>query len=57
MTSLLEKDAEFRWTNAQQAAFDKLKKRLTTVPVLTLPDQQKKFIVIVMLAGMVWDVF
>ncbi|WVZ76682.1 hypothetical protein U9M48_024635 [Paspalum notatum var. saurae] len=45
MTFLLEKDAEFRWTNAQQAAFDELKKRLTTAPVLTLPDQQKKFIV------------
>ncbi|WVZ89829.1 hypothetical protein U9M48_036185 [Paspalum notatum var. saurae] len=45
MTSLLEKDAEFRWTNAQQAAFDELKKRLTTAPVLTLADQQKKFIV------------
>ncbi|WVZ70527.1 hypothetical protein U9M48_019187 [Paspalum notatum var. saurae] len=45
MTSLLEKDAEFRWTNAQQAAFDELKKRLTTAPMLTLPDQQKKFIV------------
>ncbi|WVZ96993.1 hypothetical protein U9M48_042564 [Paspalum notatum var. saurae] len=45
MTSLLEKDAEFRWINAQQAAYDELKKRLITVPVLTLPDQQKKFIV------------
>ncbi|WVZ58910.1 hypothetical protein U9M48_009129 [Paspalum notatum var. saurae] len=45
MTFVLEKDAEFRWTNAQQAAFDELKKRLTTAPVLTLPDQQKKFIV------------
>ncbi|WVZ97229.1 hypothetical protein U9M48_042779 [Paspalum notatum var. saurae] len=45
MTSLLDKDIEFRWTNAQQAAFDELKKRLTTAPVLTLPDQQKKFIV------------
>ncbi|WVZ70959.1 hypothetical protein U9M48_019588 [Paspalum notatum var. saurae] len=45
MTSLLEKDAEFRWTNVQQAAFDELKKRLTTASVLTLPDQQKKFIV------------
>ncbi|WVZ75502.1 LOW QUALITY PROTEIN: hypothetical protein U9M48_023548 [Paspalum notatum var. saurae] len=45
MTSLLEKDAEFRWIDAQQAAFDELKKRLTTAPVLTLPDQQKKFIV------------
>ncbi|WVZ52658.1 hypothetical protein U9M48_003697 [Paspalum notatum var. saurae] len=45
MTSPLEKDAEFRWTNAQQAGFDELKKKLTTTPVLTLPDQQKKFIV------------
>ncbi|WVZ51991.1 hypothetical protein U9M48_003087 [Paspalum notatum var. saurae] len=45
ITSLLEKDAKFRWTNAQQATFDELKKRLTTAPVLTLPDQQKKFIV------------
>ncbi|WVZ88993.1 hypothetical protein U9M48_035458 [Paspalum notatum var. saurae] len=45
MTSLLEKDVEFKWTNAQQAAFDELKKRLTIAPVLTLPDQQKKFIV------------
>ncbi|WVZ70563.1 hypothetical protein U9M48_019222 [Paspalum notatum var. saurae] len=46
MTFLLEKDAEFRWTDAQQAAFDELKKRLTIAPVLTLPDLlQKKFIV------------
>ncbi|WVZ52947.1 hypothetical protein U9M48_003945 [Paspalum notatum var. saurae] len=45
MTFLLEKDAEFRWTDAQQAAFDELKKRLTIAPVLTLRDQQKKFIV------------
>ncbi|WVZ63483.1 LOW QUALITY PROTEIN: hypothetical protein U9M48_013110, partial [Paspalum notatum var. saurae] len=45
MTSLLKKDAEFRWTIAQKVAFDELKKRLTTAPVLALPDQQKKFIV------------
>ncbi|WVZ84968.1 hypothetical protein U9M48_031933 [Paspalum notatum var. saurae] len=45
MTSLLEKDVEFRWTSAQQAVFDELKNRLTTAPVLTLPDQQKKFII------------
>ncbi|WVZ80989.1 hypothetical protein U9M48_028418 [Paspalum notatum var. saurae] len=45
MTSLLEKDVEFKWTDAQQAGFNELKKRLTTAPVLTLPDQQRKFIV------------
>ena len=39
MTSLMEKDAEFRWTDAQQAAFDELKMRLNIAPVLTLPDQ------------------
>ncbi|WVZ70892.1 hypothetical protein U9M48_019521 [Paspalum notatum var. saurae] len=45
MTSLLEKDAVFKWTADRQAAFDELKRRLTTAPVLTLPDQQKKFTV------------
>ncbi|WVZ98042.1 hypothetical protein U9M48_043525 [Paspalum notatum var. saurae] len=45
MTSLLEKDVEFKWTADRQAAFDELKKRLTTALVLTLPDLQKKFIV------------
>ncbi|WVZ97722.1 hypothetical protein U9M48_043236 [Paspalum notatum var. saurae] len=43
MTSLLEKDAEFKWTAERQATFDELKKRLTTTPLLSLPDQQKKF--------------
>ncbi|WVZ89607.1 hypothetical protein U9M48_035986 [Paspalum notatum var. saurae] len=45
MTSLLENDAECRWTRVQQAAFDELKKRLTIAPALTLPNQQKKIII------------
>ncbi|WVZ52573.1 hypothetical protein U9M48_003621 [Paspalum notatum var. saurae] len=45
MTSLLEKDAAFKWTAERQAVFDELKRRLTTAPILTLPDQQKKFTV------------
>ncbi|WVZ76068.1 LOW QUALITY PROTEIN: hypothetical protein U9M48_024070 [Paspalum notatum var. saurae] len=32
MTSLLEKDATFKWTADRQAAFDEFKKRLTTAP-------------------------
>ncbi|WVZ54060.1 hypothetical protein U9M48_004925, partial [Paspalum notatum var. saurae] len=45
MTSLLEKNAEFIWNKDRQASFDELKKRLTTAPVLTLPDPTKSFTV------------
>ncbi|WVZ69531.1 hypothetical protein U9M48_018304 [Paspalum notatum var. saurae] len=45
MTSLLEKAVPFIWTKERQAAFDELKKRLTTAPVLTLPDLTKSFTV------------
>ncbi|WVZ76698.1 hypothetical protein U9M48_024651 [Paspalum notatum var. saurae] len=45
MTSLLEKGVPFNWTKKRQAAFDELKKRLTTAPVLTLPDLTKSFTV------------
>ena len=45
LTSLLEKDAKFEWTEARQAAFDELKKWLTTSPVLVVPDPEKRFIV------------
>ncbi|WVZ97800.1 LOW QUALITY PROTEIN: hypothetical protein U9M48_043312 [Paspalum notatum var. saurae] len=45
MTSLLEKGVTFIWTKERQAAFDELKKRLTTAPVLTLLDLTKSFTV------------
>ena len=45
LTSLLEKNVAFIWTDERQRAFDELKKRLTTAPVLTLPDQTKRFTV------------
>ncbi|WVZ75795.1 hypothetical protein U9M48_023826 [Paspalum notatum var. saurae] len=45
MTSLLEKGVPFIWTKERQAAFEELKKRLTTTPVLTLHDQTKSFTV------------
>ena len=45
LTSLLEKSADFIWTDEHQMAFDELKKRLTTAPVLILPDQSKRFTV------------
>ena len=38
LTSLLEMNADFIWTDDHHMAFDELKKRLTTALVLTLPD-------------------
>jgi hypothetical protein len=43
LTTLLEKDREFKWTDAYQDSFEELKRRLTTAPVLVMPDLQKGF--------------
>ena len=43
MTALLEKNAKFVWTKQCQDSFKELKKRLTSAPVLILPDLTKSF--------------
>jgi hypothetical protein len=43
MTKLLEKNKAFEWTRECQASFEELKKRLTSSPVLILPNLTKKF--------------
>jgi hypothetical protein len=43
LTTLLEKDREFKWTSACQSSFEELKKQLTTTHVLVMPDLQKSF--------------
>jgi hypothetical protein len=43
LTSLLEKDKKFIWSEACQNSFDELRKRLTTAPVLAMPDIHKSF--------------
>jgi hypothetical protein len=43
MTRLFEKGKVFKWTKDCQDSFEELKKRLTTTPVLVLPDLSKKF--------------
>jgi hypothetical protein len=43
MTELLEKDKKFEWTSACEASFQELKKRLTTAPILVMPDMEKLF--------------
>ena len=41
---LTERTAKFRWTNECQAAFEELRRRLTTDPVLAYPDFSRQFI-------------
>jgi hypothetical protein len=43
LTTLLERDREFKWTSACQSSFEELKKRFNTTPVLVMPDLQKSF--------------
>jgi hypothetical protein len=43
MTTLLAKKVEFKWTPACQKSFKTLKEKLTTAPVLILPDVHKPF--------------
>jgi hypothetical protein len=43
MTTLLQKDKKFEWTNTYERSFCELKRRLTTAPVLVLPDIHKDF--------------
>jgi hypothetical protein len=43
MTTLLEKNAKFIWSEKCQANFEELKKKLTMAPVLILPDLSKSF--------------
>jgi hypothetical protein len=43
MTKFLEKDKKFKWTLAREASFQELKKRLTTAPILVMPDMERSF--------------
>ena len=45
MIALLEKNVKFAWLEKCQANFEELKKRLTTTPVLVLPDLSKNFLI------------
>lgn len=45
ITDLLKKQARFTWTENAQSAFDLLKLRLTSAPVLSHPDFSKPFVV------------
>jgi hypothetical protein len=43
MTEMLVKSKTFEWTPRHEASFQELKKRLTTTPVLMMPDMERSF--------------
>ena len=43
LNDLLKRDVIFEWTEAQQNAFDTLKKKFTTAPILAYPDNDCQF--------------
>jgi hypothetical protein len=45
MTELLKKDNKFVWTPKCEESFQIIKKKLTTVPVLALPDIHQNFVI------------
>jgi hypothetical protein len=57
MTELLKKEKKFNWTESCEKSFQELKRRLTTAPVLTLPDIQRDFVVYCDASRKGWDVF
>ena len=44
MTELLKDKVSFEWNDKREKSFQCLKDKLTTTPVLTLPDLQKDFV-------------
>ena len=57
MTQLTRKDMKFIWNDECELAFEELKRRLTSGPILTLPTDGEMFMVYTMLHMWIWDVF
>ncbi|WVZ86617.1 hypothetical protein U9M48_033370 [Paspalum notatum var. saurae] len=45
MTALRKKDARFEWTEAREKSFQEPKAKLTSAPVLVLPDIHRDFVI------------
>ncbi|KAL6277398.1 hypothetical protein ACE6H2_020999 [Prunus campanulata] len=45
LSRLTRKDVQFEWTEECEQSFQELKKRLTTAPVLALPDNSGNFVI------------
>ena len=45
MTRLTQKEVKFEWNDLCEKAFQKLKRRLTSTPILIVPERGQKYIV------------
>ncbi|XP_020524395.1 uncharacterized protein LOC110007476 [Amborella trichopoda] len=45
LTCLTQKEVKFEWSDDCEASFQELKKRLTTAPILTLPEGNEDLVV------------
>ncbi|XP_052152528.1 uncharacterized protein LOC127770762, partial [Oryza glaberrima] len=45
MTQLLKKEKKFAWSEQCQENFEQLKEKLTSAPILVLPDNRKDFVI------------
>ncbi|XP_052723792.1 uncharacterized mitochondrial protein AtMg00860-like [Vigna angularis] len=43
LTQLTRKDEPFVWTDKREASFEEMKQRLTSTPILIIPDSSKSF--------------
>ena len=45
LTNLTKKETKYEWTDKHRRAFQELKERLTTVPVLAIPRSGEQFLI------------
>ena len=56
MTRLTRKGVKFEWDDLCEKAFQELKMRLTSIPILIVPEQGQRYTVTVMPLRTDWDV-
>ncbi|GJW02795.1 putative reverse transcriptase domain-containing protein [Tanacetum coccineum] len=54
MTKLTQKKVKFEWGDKQETAFQLLKQKLGSAPILALPERSEDFIIYVMLRSKLW---
>ena len=45
LTNLTKKETKYEWTDKHDRAFEELKERLTTAPVLAIPRSGERFLI------------